>query len=151
MNSSDSLQHWKKARELSEKSLPLEPQHWGHYRDNAYLLYRMGELKLAGERAAKGESIRQENNKKRTGERNPDKLISIATIQLIEGNFEKAKEEALKLIALSQQIGKGYEILGDAEYARGDFEKALAAYDKLFQEHSWVRTVESILSPNKAY
>ena len=125
---------WKKARELSEKSLPLEPQHWGHYRDNAYLLYRMGELKLAGERAAKGESIRQENNKKRTGERNPDKLISIATIQLIEGNFEKAKEEALKLIALSQQIGKGYEILGDAEYARGDFEKALAAYDKLLKQ-----------------
>lgn len=28
---------------------------------------------------------------------------------------------------------------------------AIAAYDKLFREHSWVRTVESILSPNKAY
>ena len=38
------------------------------------------------------------------------------------------------MIALSQQIGKGYEILGDAEYARGDFEKALAAYDKLLKQ-----------------
>lgn len=28
---------------------------------------------------------------------------------------------------------------------------AIAAYDKLFQEHSWVRTVERILSPNKAF
>lgn len=124
---------WKKARELSEKSLPLKPRHWRHYRLNAYLLYRMGDKLLAKERAARGESLRQEDDKKKPSERNPDRLISIATIHLIEENFEKAKEEALALIAIGQQIKEGYEILGDAEYASGEFEKALAAYDKLLE------------------
>ena len=76
------------------------------------------------------EAIEQYEELKRRGTSNPTTYENLATAYIENGQAAKARDVAEEFIAQHPEIGSGYRILGAAFAASGQFDNALAQFEK---------------------
>jgi tetratricopeptide (TPR) repeat protein len=110
-----------KAIDAYKQGLALHPEHHAS-RHNLGLLF------LFLERL--NESIEQYEELRRRGTSNPTTYENLATGYIESGQADSARVVAEEFITQHPEIGSGYRILGSAFVANGQFDNALAQFEK---------------------